>query len=226
MVEFDPEALQAAAESARQKAAMGSNATDQLAPAGSLLVEDEPSGRDRATDLRTQYMGLSLRNPLVASAGPLSQSLDGIKALSEGGVGAIVMYSLFEEQIRHESAREAELLDRSTESFAEALSYFPIEPSDESGLTHTYLKLIEQAAPVIDVPLIASLNGSTKGEWSNTARQLADAGAAGVPSTRMPSSVGGTGVTRTDQPSTVRVGWPSSAQSNQSLSSWRAVSSA
>ena len=180
MVEFDPEALQAAAESARQKSAMGSNATDQLAPAGSLLVEDEPSGRDRATDLRTQYMGLSLRNPLVASAGPLSQSLDGIKALSEGGVGAIVMYSLFEEQIRHESAREAELLDRSTESFAEALSYFPIEPSDESGLTHTYLKLIEQAAPVIDVPLIASLNGSTKGEWSNTARQLADAGADGI----------------------------------------------
>ena len=100
MVEFDPEALQAAAESARQKSAMGSNATDQLAPAGSLLVEDEPSGRDRATDLRTQYMGLSLRNPLVASAGPLSQSLDGIKALSEGGAGARVMYPLFENALR------------------------------------------------------------------------------------------------------------------------------
>ena len=180
MVEFDPEALQAAAESARQKSAMGSNATDQLAPASALILENDRPASESSSDLRTSYMGLSLRNPLVASAGPLSQSLDGIKALASGGVGAIVMYSLFEEQIRHEAAREAQLLDQASESFAEALSYFPTEPSNESGLTHSYLRLIEQAAPVIDLPLIASLNGSTKGDWSNTARQMADAGAAGI----------------------------------------------
>lgn len=176
---FDAEALKAAAESAKQKATMGSNATDQLASNGSFVVEsDQP--RPKRIDLRTRYLGLWLRNPVVASAGPLSQSLDGVKALAGGGVGAVVLYSLFEEQIRYEAAREAELLDKQTDSFAEALSYFPTEPSNESGLTRRYLELIEQAAPVIDVPLIASLNGSTTGDWSQTARRMADAGAAAI----------------------------------------------
>ena len=180
MVEFDPDALQAAAESARLKSAMGSNATDQLAPASALIEDEEPAAPEAINDLRTRYMGLQLRNPLVASAGPLSQTLDGIKSLAGGGVGAIVMYSLFEEQIRHEAARETEMMDRSAESFAEALSYFPTEPSNESGLVHSYLQLIEKAAPVIDVPLIASLNGSAKGEWSGMARRMVDAGASGI----------------------------------------------
>ncbi len=180
MVEFNPEALQAAMESARQKSSMGSNVTDQIASPAALLSEERAAAPRVGDSLQTDYMGLSLRNPLVASAGPLSQTVDGIKELAEGGVGAIVMYSLFEEQIRHETAREARLLDQGSESFAEALNYFPIEPSNESGLTRTYLKLIEQAAPVIDVPLIASLNGSTMGEWSDTARRMADAGAAGI----------------------------------------------
>ena len=179
MSKFDPEALRAAAESHRQKTAMGSSATDQLAPNGSQVIEAERN-QSRPLDLRTRYMGLWLRNPVVASAGPLSQTVDGIKSLAAGGVGAVVMYSLFEEQIRHEAARETALAEQGTESFAEALSYFPTAPSNDSGLTRTYLELIEKAAPVIDVPLIASLNGSTTGEWTQNARRMQDAGAAAI----------------------------------------------
>ncbi|MGI5950407.1 MAG: dihydroorotate dehydrogenase-like protein [Brooklawnia sp.] len=177
MANFDSEALRAAAESHRRKTEMGSSATDQLAPSG-LVAPDLPS-RDKA-DLRTRYMGLWLRNPVVASAGPLSQGVKGIKDLAAGGVGAIVMYSLFEEQIRHEAEREAALMDGPADSFAEALSYFPVTPSGDSGLTNRYLETLEKAAPAIDVPLIASLNGSTRGDWTHTARRMADAGAAGI----------------------------------------------
>lgn len=179
MSNFDPEALRAAVESARQKASMGSNATDQLAPGGSFVVEPD-APQTRQSDLRTRYMGLWLRNPVVASAGPMSQSVDGIKALAAGGVGAIVMYSLFEEQIRYEAEREVEIMDEASNSFAEALSYFPTTPSNDSGLTTKYLETIERAAPLIDVPLIASLNGSARGDWTRTARRMADAGAAAI----------------------------------------------
>lgn len=179
MPKFDAEALAAAAESARHKSALGSNTTDELAPTG--LVADENSQRYGSEDgLSTHYMGLHLHNPVVASAGPLSQTFDGIKRLAEGGVGAIVMYSLFEEQIRHEAARETEMADHASESFAEALSYFPIHPSNESGLVKNYLKLLERGASAVDIPIIASLNGTAKGEWSSTARQMTDAGAAAI----------------------------------------------
>ncbi len=106
--------------------------------------------------------------------------MDGIKALAEAGVGAIVMFSLFEEQIRYEEQRQAELVERAEESFAEALSYFPTAPSNDSGLTANYLELIEKAAPAIDIPLIASLNGSARGDWTKTARRMQDAGASGI----------------------------------------------
>lgn len=177
MVNFDSEAMAAAAESHRRKTEMGSSTTDQLAPAG--VVTPEMTSRGPA-DLRTRYMGLWLRNPVVASAGPLSQSVDGIKALAAGGVGAIVMYSLFEEQIRHEAEREAELIEGPANSFAEALTYFPVAPSGDSGLTNKYLETLERAAGAIEVPLIASLNGSTRGDWTNTARRMADAGASAI----------------------------------------------
>ena len=76
-------------------------------------------------DLSTDYMGLALRNPLVASASPLSQTVDGVRRLADAGVGAVVLYSLFEEQVRREAAENARLVDAGTESFAESLSYFP-----------------------------------------------------------------------------------------------------
>ena len=192
MSNFDPEALRAAAESARQKASLGSNTTDQLAQGASNVVpREELQGRGSrvqpgfdpgpsGVDLTTSYMGLQLSSPLVASAGPLSQSVDGIKALADGGVGAIVMYSLFEEQIRHEATEAEEMMEKHRESFAEALTYFPTEPSNESGLTSRYLGTLEKAAGQISVPLIASLNGSVGGDWINTARRMQDAGAAGI----------------------------------------------
>ena len=178
MPRFDPAALKAAQESAKQKAELGSNTTDLLLPVGQQVVEPDTPHSDEV--LATKYMGLSLRNPIVASAGPFTQTVDGIKSLADGGVGAIVMYSLFEEQIRHEAALAAEIEEGQADSFAEALSYFPTTPSNDSGLTRTYLKTLETAAGEIEVPLIASLNGSMTGDWTHTAKRMQDAGASGL----------------------------------------------
>ncbi|MBW3086498.1 Dihydroorotate dehydrogenase [Austwickia sp. TVS 96-490-7B] len=131
-------------------------------------------------DLRTRYLGLDLRNPVVASAGPLSQSVAGVRRLAEGGAGAVVLYSLFEEQLRHEAARDVLLEELHEESFAESLSYFPTVPTGSSGLSTHYVRLVEQASAAVDVPVIASLNGSTVGSWADIARQLQDAGAAAI----------------------------------------------
>lgn len=177
MPNFDPAALQAAAESAKRKSDLGSNITDQLDSNGVRMDDEWQPKAANNNPLASEYMGLSLTNPVVASAGPLSQSVDGIRALADGGVGAIVMYSLFEEQIRHEEAQMIQRLEGVSESFAEALDFFPTTPSNDSGLTRKYLELIEQAKPKIEVPLIASLNGSTKGGWTRTAKRLRDAGA-------------------------------------------------
>lgn len=132
-------------------------------------------------NLATNYLGLNLRNPLVASAGPLSQTVDGVRALADGGVGAVVLYSLFEEQLRHEAARDVALEEIHAESFAESLSYFPTVPSsNESGLSFRYLTLLSGAAEAVDVPVIASINGATVGSWGEFARQMEDAGAAAI----------------------------------------------
>ncbi|MBK8459996.1 MAG: dihydroorotate dehydrogenase-like protein [Micropruina sp.] len=131
-------------------------------------------------DLSTSYLGLPLRNPLVASAGPLSQTVAGVKALAAGGVGAIVMYSLFEEQVRREAERDALLEELHAESFAEALSYFPSVGPGPDRVASGYLSLVERSAAAVDVPVIASLNGSSVGSWVSFAHQLQDAGAAAI----------------------------------------------
>jgi len=130
-------------------------------------------------DLSTEYMGLALRNPLVASASPLSKTLDGVRRLAAGGVGAVVLYSLFEEQLQRAAALNARLADAGTESFAESLSYFPAEAEEDPG-PRQYLSLLERAAATIDVPVIASLNGVTPGGWADYARAMQDAGAAAI----------------------------------------------
>ena len=132
------------------------------------------------TDLTTQYLGLTLRNPVVASAGPLSQTVAGVKSLADGGVGAVVLYSLFEEQLRREAEATAALEDMYEDSFAEALSYFPTVPRVAHDASHAYLTLVEQAAKAIDMPLIASLNGASLGGWTQTARRLEEAGASAI----------------------------------------------
>jgi dihydroorotate dehydrogenase (fumarate) len=129
--------------------------------------------------LSTAYMGLALRNPLVASASPLSRNVDGVRRLAAAGVGAVVLHSLFEEQLRAEAARNARLADAGTESFAESLSYFPPTAEEDAG-PRRYLNLLERAALAVEVPVIGSLNGVTPGSWATYARSMQDAGAAAI----------------------------------------------
>ena len=114
-------------------------------------------------DLATSYLGLSLRNPLVASASPLSNTVDGVRRLADAGVGAVVLYSLFEEQVRREMEENARLAEAGTEVFAESLSYFPAEVEEDStaedAIPRRYLSLLERGAAAVDVPVIGSLNG-------------------------------------------------------------------
>ncbi len=133
--------------------------------------------------LSTRYLGLDLETPLVASAGPLSQTVDGVKALADAGVGAVVLYSLFEEQIRAEEAQAVNLEMDIDDSFAEAISYFPVVPRTGTQVdahSAAYLKLLEDSANAVNVPVIASLNGSTTGGWIRFARRMQDAGAAAL----------------------------------------------
>jgi dihydroorotate dehydrogenase (fumarate) len=130
-------------------------------------------------DLSTRYLGLALRNPLVASASPISNTLDGVRRLADAGVGAVVLFSLFEEQLRHEAEQNARLADAGTDSFAESLSYFPAGADSDAG-PRRYLSLIERAAAAVDIPVIGSLNGVTPGGWTSYARLIQDAGAAAI----------------------------------------------
>lgn len=127
-------------------------------------------------DLRTTYLGMELKHPVVASAGPLSASLDGIKRLEDSGAAAVVMFSLFEEQIRRENEAFEYLTAVGTESFAESLSYFPQVEEYHVG-PEQYLELIRRASESIDVPLIGSLNGVTDSGWTEYAKEIQAAGA-------------------------------------------------
>jgi dihydroorotate dehydrogenase (fumarate) len=128
-------------------------------------------------NLATSYLGLKLRNPLVASAGPMTQTAARIERLAEAGVGAVVLPSLFEEQIRVEADRDERLAEVGIDSFGEAASYL-IDP-DASIWPRQYLDLIGRAAGS-GVPVVASLNGSTPGGWTDYARAMQDAGAAAI----------------------------------------------
>lgn len=129
--------------------------------------------------LNTSYMGLSLKHPIVASAGPISQSLDGIRQLEDGNAAAIVMFSLFEEQIRHENAMADALLNAGTDSFGESLSYFPEVTNDEVG-PYEYLDLVRSAVDACDIPIIASLNGVSNEGWIDYAKLLQQTGASAI----------------------------------------------
>ncbi len=127
-------------------------------------------------DLSTKYLGMQLRTPLVASASPLSQEISGIRNLEDAGASAVVLYSLFEEQL-HQEALELELhLNAGTESFAESITYFPHSSEFHTG-PDGYLKHIRKAKDAVDIPIIASLNGTTLGGWAKYARQIEQAGA-------------------------------------------------
>jgi dihydroorotate dehydrogenase (fumarate) len=127
-------------------------------------------------DLRTKYLGLHLRSPLVASASPLSHDLDSVRRLEDAGASAIVLYSLFEEQLRQENQELEYHLAAGTESFAESLTYFP-QPGEFRTGPEGYLKHILRVKDAVDIPVIASLNGATLGGWTQFARQIEEAGA-------------------------------------------------
>ncbi len=127
-------------------------------------------------DLSTSYLGFTLKNPVVPSASPLSESLDLIRRMEDAGAGAIVMHSLFEEQLTRESHRLDHYLDYGTESFAEALSYFPIAENYRVG-PDSYLDHVRSASEACDIPIIGSLNGISSGGWTAYAKQIEEAGA-------------------------------------------------
>ncbi|MBD3226110.1 MAG: dihydroorotate dehydrogenase-like protein [Caldithrix sp.] len=128
-------------------------------------------------DLSTTYLGLKLKNPIVPSASPLSNSVDNVKRLEDNGAAAVVMYSLFEEQITHESKEIDAFLTQGTESFGEALSYFP-EPDEFHNLeSEDYLEQIRKLKDAVSIPIIGSLNGVSAGGWMKYAQKMEEAGA-------------------------------------------------
>ncbi|PJA52205.1 MAG: dihydroorotate dehydrogenase, partial [Candidatus Marinimicrobia bacterium CG_4_9_14_3_um_filter_48_9] len=129
--------------------------------------------------LKTTYMGLELKNPLVPSASPMSREVDTVKKLEDAGAPAIIMYSLFEEQIHHEANELDHFLSHGTDSFAEALSYFP-EPEDFSRGPDEYLEHLQKLKSAVDIPVIASLNGISIGGWIDYAHKMETAGADGL----------------------------------------------
>jgi len=127
-------------------------------------------------DLSTTYLGLRLKNPIVPSASPLSYTLDSMKRLEDAGAAAIVMYSLFEEQIAHEAAELEHYLSYGTESFAESLSYFP-EAQEYNLGPEEYVDHVHKAKAALGIPVIGSLNGISPGGWIDYARKIEQAGA-------------------------------------------------
>jgi dihydroorotate dehydrogenase (fumarate) len=127
-------------------------------------------------DLRTSYLGLSLKNPLVISACPLTHRIDWLRQLEDHGAAAAVLPSLFEEQIEHDAEEMIKVHEFGTESFAEALTYFP-EPEDYRTGPEEYLDFIGEAKKAVSIPIIASLNGTNKGGWVRYAKMMQDAGA-------------------------------------------------
>lgn len=128
------------------------------------------------TDLKTSYLGLELKNPLVVSACPLSEDVEKVQQLENAGVSAVVMYSLFEEQITKESLALDHYMEQGTESFPEALTYFP-EYGRYSIGAETYLEQIRALKDAVDIPIIASLNGTSKGKWIEYAERMEASGA-------------------------------------------------
>jgi len=127
-------------------------------------------------DLSTKYLGLHLRSPLVVSASPLSRDVESICHMEAAGAGAVVLYSLFEEQLRQEELDLDYHLANGTESFAESLTYFPQASEFHTG-PEGYLDHIQRAKAATSIPIIASLNGSTLGGWTKFAAEIEHAGA-------------------------------------------------
>ncbi|OED44938.1 dihydroorotate dehydrogenase [Endozoicomonas sp. (ex Bugula neritina AB1)] len=130
-------------------------------------------------DLTTLYMGLSLKNPLIAAASPLTSTVKSIQRLEKAGIAAVVLPSLFEEEIRREQEEEERIALSRNDVFPEATTFLPAGISLERG-AQKYLETIRQTRAVVDIPVIASLNGCSEGGWVDYARQIESAGADGI----------------------------------------------
>ncbi len=127
-------------------------------------------------DLTTNYLGLSLKNPIVASASPLSKKVDSVRRMEDAGIAAVVMYSLFEEQIVHESLALDHYLNQGTYTYPESLTYFPDMEHYNVG-PESYLELIQRIKQAVEIPVIGSLNGISKTGWIDYAKKIQEAGA-------------------------------------------------
>jgi dihydroorotate dehydrogenase (fumarate) len=130
-------------------------------------------------DLTTNYLGFKLNNPLVASSSPLSKKVDTVKKMEDAGIAAVVMYSLFEEQISHESRALDHFLEQGANSNPEAESYFPDLDHYNLG-PEEYLALIRNIKEAVSIPVFASLNGVSEGGWVEYAKKIEQAGADGL----------------------------------------------
>lgn len=128
-------------------------------------------------DLATNYLGLKLKNPIVPSSSPLSRHISTLRRIEDAGAGAVVLYSLFEEEINAESQTLNEYLTQGTEIYAESINFFPEAPSYRHVGADAYLEHIQQAKTALDIPIIASLNGVSTGGWIEYARNIEEAGA-------------------------------------------------
>jgi dihydroorotate dehydrogenase (fumarate) len=127
-------------------------------------------------DLTTRYLGLTLKNPLVASAGPVTAKVDNIRRLEDFGAGAVVLPSIFEEQIAHEERLLEQLSATGVDSYSESLTFFPAAAAYKID-SNRYLELLHRSAQAVDIPVVASLNGVTGHGWVSYASQLEEAGA-------------------------------------------------
>jgi dihydroorotate dehydrogenase (fumarate) len=136
----------------------------------------KPADVTTAVDLSTTYLGLPLRTPLVASPGPLTGRLEPLQALEDNGIAAVVLPSLFEEQVAHDELEADALFDLGADANPEATSYFP-DLHGYASVGERYLQHVRDASELLSVPVIGSLNGATPGGWVTYARRIADAGA-------------------------------------------------
>jgi len=128
-------------------------------------------------NLSTKYLGLDLKNPIIAGASPMTSSLDAIKSLEDNGISAVVMHSIFEEQITHEGEALDYFLTQGSESFSESQDFFPQISSYENAESEQYLEEITKIKASTDIPIIVSLNGSTNSGWVKYAKEIEQTGA-------------------------------------------------
>ena len=153
---------------------------EEEALAGPGLVVPSGPAAEGPLEMSTDYLGMELRSPIVASSSPITGNLEGLHALDRAGVGAVVLPSLFEEQIAHEAQVSGELSHREAEAHPEATGGYTPALDDYNAGAYRYLRLVREASSAVSVPVIASLNGVTKGGWTRYAAMLADAGAAAI----------------------------------------------